>query len=420
MIGPNADLPADHSPLRTTRWPAGLRALRHRDFRWFWITLLISVSGTWMQTVTQGWLVYDLTKSALYLGIVGACGSLPMLLFTLPAGVIADRFPKHRIVMLTQTLAAIQAFLLAALVHYGAVRVWQVMLLAAALGVVNAFDMPPRQAMVVELVGRDDLFNAISLNSTAFNSGRSIGPALAGMLVVATNMEICFFINGLSFLPLIVVLAFIRPRRTSSATTGTFTRQIGEGLAWVRGNRVAFALLAFTAVSGVFAMPYASLLPIFADKVLHAGVRGYGFLQSSAGVGAFVAAVGMAFVGHRLRLGGAVTAGTFIFPIALLLFAAAPQYAIAVVCLFLVGVGMMSFNMVSNTILQKSPPDELRGRVMSLRAFVFVGLAPLGNLQIGAMGQWFGPQLAVAAGASVSLLCALIAWWQAPEILRAE
>jgi MFS family permease len=370
--------------------------------------------------MTQGWLVWRLTGSALYLGFVGACASFPMLLFTLPAGVIADRLPKHRIVMVTQTLAMIQAFLLAALVHYGAVRVWHVMVLASMLGVVNAFDMPPRQAMVMELVGRDDLFNAISLNSTAFNSGRSIGPALAGMLVVATNMEICFFINGLSFLPLIVVLLFIRPRRRAFATTGTFTRQIGEGLSWVRGNRVAFALLAFTAVSGIFAMPYTSLLPMFADKVLHAGVRGNGFLQSSAGAGAFVAAIGMAFVGHLVRPGAAVTAGTFIFPAALLLFAAAPHYAAAVACLFIVGIGMMSFNMVSNTILQKSPPDELRGRVMSLRAFVFVGLAPLGNLQIGAMGQWFGPQLAVAAGAAVSLLCAVIALWRAPEILRAD
>jgi MFS family permease len=420
LTGSNTEIPGDQGPIRPTRWPAAFRSLRHRDFRWFWITLLVSVSGTWMQTTTQALLVYNLTKSALYLGFVGACASLPMLLFTLPAGVIADRVPKQRIITVTQTLAAIQAFLLAALVHYGAVRVWHVMVLASMLGVVNAFDMPPRQAMVVELVGHDDLFNAISLNSTAFNSGRIIGPTLAGMLVAATSMEICFFMNGLSFLPLIVVLMFIRPRRRAFVATGGFSRQIGEGLAWVRSNRVAFALLAFTAVSGIFAMPYTSLLPIFADKILHAGPRGYGFLWSSPGLGALVAALSMTFVGHRVRLGAAVTAGTFIFPIALLLFAAAPHYAAAVVCLFIVGIGMMSFNMVSNTILQKSPPDELRGRVMSLRAFVFVGLAPLGNLQIGAMGQWFGAQAAVAAGASISLLCAVIALWRAPEILRAD
>jgi MFS family permease len=198
-----------------------LRSLRHRDFRRFWIGMLISVTGTWMQITAQAWLVYDLTKSPLYLGIVGACGSLPVLLFSLPAGVVADRFSKHRVVFITQSLAALQAGLLALLVYTGVVKVWHVMAMAGMLGLVNAFDMPTRQSMVLDLVERDDIFNAVSLNSSAFNSGRVIGPSVAGILLAAAGMAGCFLINALSFLPFIAILAVIRPRPPRPVTEGS-------------------------------------------------------------------------------------------------------------------------------------------------------------------------------------------------------
>jgi len=416
--GPVFPRPPGKAPL--TRWPVALRSLRHRDFRRFWIGLLISVIGTWMQIAAQGWLVYDLTKSPLYLGIVGACGSLPILLFSLPAGVIADRFSKHRIVFVTQSLAALQADVLALLVYTGIVKVWHVMAMAGMLGVVNAFDMPTRQSMVLDLVERDEIFNAVSLNSSAFNSGRVIGPSVAGVLLAAAGMAGCFLINALSFLPLIVILATIRPRPPRPVTEGSMLEHIGSGVRWVRGHSVAVALLALTGLASLFAMPYATLMPLFARDIFHTGPRGYGFLMSAPALGALLAATTMTAIGHRFRLGPITMLGSFVFPLALILLGSAPSYMAAVAVLFILGLGMMSFNTTSNTILQKEPPDELRGRVMGLRAFVFAGMAPLGNLQIGAMAEWLGPRWAVAIDGAICLAAAAMAWWRAPQLRRSE
>ncbi|HUU54565.1 MAG TPA: MFS transporter, partial [Armatimonadota bacterium] len=194
------------------QWPAPLRSMRHRDFRRFWFGLIVSVVGTWMQMAAQAWLVYELTDSPLALGLVGACGTAPMLLFSLPAGVVADRLSKRNILLVTQSVAMLQAFALAALVYSGAVQVWHVMVLAAFLGTSNSFDMPARHAMVIELAGREDVLNAVSLNSSAFNSGRIVGPALAGVLIGAVGTAVCFLINGVSFVATIIALAGIAPR----------------------------------------------------------------------------------------------------------------------------------------------------------------------------------------------------------------
>ena len=373
-----------------------------------------------MQNAAQGWLVYDLTKSPLYLGIVGALGSLPVLLFSLPAGVIADRYSKHRILFVTQTLAALQAGVLALLVYLRVVEVWHVMALAVLLGMINAFDMPTRQSMVLELVEREDIFNAVALNSSAFNAGRVIGPSVAGVLLAAAGMAGCFLINAISFLPLIVILTTIRARPPRAVTEGSMLAHIGSGVKWVRGQPVAMALLALTGISSLFAMPYATLMPLFAREVFHTGPQGYGFLMSAPALGSLTAAVAMAKEGHRYRIGAITVLGSFLFPVALLLLAAAPSYAVAVIFLFMVGLGMMSFNTTSNTMLQKDPPDELRGRVMGLRAFVFAGMAPLGNLQMGAAAQWLGPKWAVAIGGLVCLVTAGVAWWRVPKLRNAE
>jgi MFS family permease len=403
-----------------TRWPVALRSLRHRDFRRFWIGLIMSVIGTWMQNAAQGWLVYQLTKSALYLGFVGACGSVPILLLSLPAGVIADRFSKHRIVFITQSLAALQAGVLALLVYTNVVQVWHVMVMAGLLGVVNAFDMPARQSMVMDLVERKDIFNAVALNSSAFNSGRVIGPSVAGVLLAAAGMAGCFFINALSFLPLIVILTTITPRPPRPRMEGSMLDHIGGGVQWVRSEPVAMALLALTGLSSLFAMPYATLMPLFAQGVFHTGPRGYGLLMSAPAVGSLLAAGTMTVIGHRFRIGAITVLGSFVFPVALVLFSRAPSYSVALAFLVLIGLGMMSFNTTSNTILQKSPPDELRGRVMGLRAFVFAGMAPAGNLQIGVMAQWLGPRWAVAIDGLVCLVAAAVAWWRAPALRTAE
>lgn len=381
---------------------------------------MISVIGTWMQNAAQGWLVWELTNSPVYLGIVGACGSLPILLFSLPGGVIADRFSKHRVVFVTQTLAAAQALVLALLVYTGVVRVWHVMLMAACLGVINAFDMPTRQSMVMDLVEREDIFNAVSLNSSAFNSGRVIGPSVAGVLLAAAGMAGCFLINALSFVPLIVILTTIRPRRTAAGVNGKMVDSIRDGVHWVRGEPVASALLVLTAAASLFGMPYATLMPLFAEGIFHTGPRGYGFLMSAPALGSLLAAGMMTAMGHRFRLGAITAMGAVFFPIALLLLSVAPSYGIAVAFLFLTGLGMMSFNATSNTMLQKSPPPELRGRVMGLRSFLFAGMAPAGNLWIGVAAQLLGPRMAVAAGGTVCLLSAGAALWRVPGLRRSE
>lgn len=410
LLPPTADRP--------TRWPTGLRSLRHRDFRWFWIGLLISVNGTWMQNAAQGWLVYELTGSPLYLGIVGACGTLPILLLSLPAGVLADRWSKRRIVLVTQSIAALQAATLAVLVYTGAVHVWHVMVLAGLLGVVNAFDMPTRQSMVLELVGREDILNAVSLNSSAFNAGRVIGPSVAGVLLASAGMAGCFALNALSFLPLIAAMSVIRPRPGQALPKGSLLQQIAGGLAWVRGHRVAASLLTLTAISGLFAMPYATLMPLFARNVFQVGPQGYGLLMSAPAVGSLLAASSIAALGHRFRTGRITLAGALLFPCSLLLLAAAPTYPVALAVLLLTGFGMMSFNTTSNTILQQAPPDEMRGRVMGVRAFLFGGMGPMGNMQIGAMAQWLGPRWAVAAGSLICLAAAFTAWWRVPALTR--
>lgn len=402
---------------RPTRWPTGLRSLRHRDFRWFWVGLLISVVGTWMQNAAQGWLVYELTGSPLYLGIVGACGTVPILLLSLPAGVLADRWSKRRIVLVTQSAATFQAAALAVLVYTGRVRVWHVMLLAGLLGVVNAFDMPTRQSMVLELVGRkEDILNAVSLNSSAFNAGRVIGPSVAGVLLAGAGMAGCFALNAVSFLPLIVAMAFIRTHPGRVLPKGSLFQQIGGGLAWVRGHKVALSLLVLTAISGIFAMPYATLMPLFARKVFSVGPQGYGLLMSAPAVGSLLAAGSIAALGHRFHIGRITLAGALLFPCSLLLLALAPSYPVALAVLVLIGFGMMSFNTTSNSMLQREPPDELRGRVMGVRAFLFGGMGPVGNMQIGALAQWLGPRLAIATGSVVCLLAALATWWRVPGL----
>jgi MFS family permease len=401
-----------------SRWPVALRSFRHRDFRLFWVGMVVSVTGTWMQMTAQQWLVYGLTKSALYLGLVGFAGALPMFLFTLPAGVIADRFRRRNIVMVTQTLAMAQAFVLAGLIYWHVIRVWHVAALAIFLGTVNSLDMPTRQAMVLELVQREDALNAVSINSTAFNTGRVVGPFLAGLLIAAAGMAGCFFINALSFLAIIVALAFIPPRPPGAHLSGRMVEHIGDGMKWAKANPVALSLLILTAASGIFAMPYGTLMPVLAQKVFHVGPRLYGPLYSAAGAGAIASAAFLTWQGHRWRIGRLATAGALLFPLALLAVAFTPRYSIALVTLFLLGTGAMLFNAVSNTILQMMPPDSLRGRVMSLRAFVFAGMTPFGMLQIGAVAQWLGPEPALAIGGTVCLTAALAVTAFVPQLRR--
>lgn len=411
---------APTQPKPSDDWRMAFRSLRHRDFALFWVGMIVSVSGTWMQMAAQQWLVYDLTKSALYVGVVGACGALPMFLFTLPAGLIADRFRKRNVVLVTQSLAMLQALVMAALIYAGVIQLWHIMVLAIALGTINAVDMPTRQAMVLELVDRECALNAVSLNSSAFNLGRILGPGASGFIIAAMGVDGCYLANGLSFLAILAALAAIPARPAGARLSGRAVEQVADGLKWVRSTPLALALLAVTGVTSIFAMPYTTLMPVYARVALQAGPQRYGFLFSAAGFGALTSAALLARFGHRWRVGRLVTIGSLFFPFALMAMASAPSYPVALLTLYLNGVGLMLFNAVSNTMLQTMPPNSLRGRVMSLRAFVFAGMTPLGNLQIGAMANWFGPRVALASGGLVCLLAALVAAWRVPTLRQSR
>jgi MFS family permease len=396
------------------RLPAGLRALSHRDFKLYWIGLVISSTGTWMQGMAHGWLVYELTHKEVYLGIAGAAGTLPTLLFTLPAGAIADRCSKRRVVLITQTLAMLQAFALAALVYTDVVQIWHVLVLALFSGCINSVDIPARHSMVIELTGREDLLNGIALNSTAFNAARMIGPAVAGVIVAKSGAAQCFLINGLSYIAAVVTVLLIRPSNAKNELySSSLIKQISEGVRYAGGVPVIRDTLILTAVASVFALQYTTLMPAFAARILNVGPAGLGTLMSAAGAGALMGAASVALLGHRFKQGNLIAWGALVYPLGIIAFALSTSYHLSLMFLVIAGIGGMLFLAVSNSVIQSSAPDELRGRIVSMRFLAFTGLAPVGALQMGALAQYLGPRQAAWIGAAVTLAVAL--WLARPS-----
>src|SRR2546430_4755760 len=279
-------------------------ALAHRNFRLFFLGQGVSLIGTWMQNIAQGWLVLELTNSPFYVGLVSALGSFGVLLLTIYAGVVADRTNKHRLVILTQSLSMLPAFALAVLVWSRAVAVWHVAALAAFLGLVNAFDIPARQAFIVDLVGKQDLMNAIALNSSAFNAARVIGPAVAGVLIGALGVGACFFLNGVSYLAVIAGLLAMRlPRYVPGTPAGSAWAGLSEAVAFIRGDRRIATIVVLMAVLSIFGFPYFVIMPVFARDVLHRVAAGYGLMMTAVGIGALIGALAGAALGRRLRKG---------------------------------------------------------------------------------------------------------------------
>lgn len=398
----------EHHDERVWQLPRAVRALGHRDFSIFWVGQIISNCGTWMQGLALGWLLFEITGSKLQLGALGMASALPVLFLSLPLGVIADRFDKRKITVITQSLAMLQALVLAGLTLSGRIEVWHVYTLAVFLGCVSAIDIPARQSMVIELVGKEDLLNAVSLNSAVFNVTRIIGPAVAGAIVAYYDTGICFLINGLSYIAVIISLLIIRPKSLGVCYNGeSMLAQICEGLHHVRREPLVLNLLFLTAVASIFAMQYQTQMPAFAVEVYKVGAKGQGMLMSAAGLGALSAAAAVAAFGHRYRQGTIITFGSLLAPVGLMAFALAPNFLIALVCLVVTGFGVMTFFAVSNSLIQTSSPDGLRGRIMSARTFVFMGLAPFGAMQIGVCAQYFGVREAVLIGGAMFFLTSL-------------
>lgn len=392
-------------------------ALRHRDFRLFWSGQLISLIGTWMQTVAIGWLVLELTNSAFLLGLVGAVGSLPFLFFSLFAGVVADRVDKRNLLVGTQAASMLLAFSLAVLTSTSWVRFWEVVVISGLLGVVNAFDAPTRQSFVVEMVGRDDLMNAIGLNSSIFNGARIVGPAIAGALLSIIGVAGCFYLNGVSFLAVIVALLVMKtssPR--STIRIASVWSNLMEGLAYIRGNFIVFALIGMVAVPSVFGFQYVTLMPLFARDVLGVGSSGLGLLMAATGVGALAAALMLTLAGSFWRKGRIVAVAAFAFSLTLIGFAFSPWFPLSLLMLTGVGWATVSHLATTNTLLQTNVPDSLRGRVMSVYILVFFGLAPFGSFQLGALASAIGAPLAIASGSVICFVSALVIIWRLPQL----
>ena len=390
------------------QFPIGLRALRHRDFRLFLSGQLISLIGTWMQTVAQAWLVLELTSSPFKLGLIGALQFGPMLCLAFVAGAIADRLPKRRVLIGTQTALMIQALLLSLLAWTGRVQYWHVAVLAACYGLVFTLDMPTRQSFIVEMVSKDDLPNAIALNSAMFNGARMVGPAVAGLLVGQYGVGPAFGLNALSFLAVILALAAMRADGLPHPTQGTTVRaEIAAGLRYAFYTPLVALVLGLLLAVSLFCMNHNVLVPILARDVLHEGAHGFGLLMAALGTGAIVGALGLASLvtgrpALSLILGtaGAATGLT-------LLLAGVRHFGTAMLLLTLVGLIQIVFMACCNTTLQLVVPDRMRGRIMSLYGFVLAGVTPLGSLLVGAIAEWFGVSTAFALGGGMGVVCVL-------------
>jgi len=383
-------------------------ALRYRDFRIFWFGQLISLSGTWMQSVAQGWLVYSLTKSPFYLGMVAAAGSLPILLFTLAGGIAADRLRKRNLLLMTQALSIIPALLLGILTDIDIIAVWQVALLAAFLGTINAFDIPARQSFFIEMVGKGNLMNAIALNSAAFNGARMIGPVIAGVTISYIGLPGCFYLNAFSFIAVIIALSMIKTKGEVKIRSKGFARDFIEGIQFIKREPEIYRIILLIAVFSFVGLPYITFLPIFAVEVLGAGVKGLGFLVAATGIGSLSAALFIAFRGDIKEKNRFISVSALCFSFSLFAFSLSKVFYLSTAILIFVGWGIMSFLATANSFLQLSSPDDLRGRVMSVYALVFLGAAPIGNSLIGILADSVGTTNAVSISAIVCIISSII------------
>jgi MFS family permease len=392
-------------------WRETFAALKHRNFRLFFVGQAISLIGTWMQNTAQSWLVYQLTGSKLLLGVVAAVSSAPMLVFSTWGGSVADRHPKRAVLLFTQSGMMVLAFVFAALVWTNLVRPWHILVLASLGGVAMAFDMPARQAFMVEMSSREDLLNAVSLNSSIVNGARVVGPAFAGFLMAQVGLAACFFWNGVSFLAVIAGLLLMQlPRFVPPARQQSNWQHALEGFTYVaRHHRVRNLLLLFALV-GVFGWSYSVLLPAFATDILHVGSRAYGALLSANGIGALCGALTVATFGGRLRQRLLIFGGLGFFSAMLLLLALTRNYYLALIFMALAGWGMLLYFSTTNTAIQMSVADGMRGRVMGIWALVFGGMMSAGGLEAGALSHWFGVPWTVGVGAVVCGGAALMTW----------
>lgn len=384
---------------------------RHRDFRLFWIGQTLSLIGTWMQSMAQGWLALELSDNPFFVGLVASAGSLPVLLLSLHAGVLVDRYSKHRLVLLAQVLLLVEAILLWWFTWSGHITIGWLLFFASLNGILGAVEIPARQSMMVDLVGREDLHDAIALNSSGFNLARVIGPFLAAIAMGTLGIAWCFGLNALSYLAVLVALLLMRPPRFEPAADRPSALEgVRQLFAYVKGAPAVAALIQLVTVYSVLGVPYVTLMPVFARDVLHAGPASYGVLLACVGVGGLAGALFLASVGQRFRRGRLLVAASFAFPVVLLAFSLTRWEPAARLLLLLAGFAMILHGALTNGMLQGVVPNEMRGRLMSVYSLIVVGLSQVaGSFMAGAVARAIGVAWAIGGGAVAMLAYAV--WW---------
>lgn len=409
----------EDAPIVEKGWfPRPLRAFNERNYRLFFSGQLISLTGTWLQQVALGWLVLKLTNSAPMLGIQGAVSGIPIFLFSLPAGVLADRFSKRNLIVVTQSCAMLLAFVLAALTYWNVINIYYILGISFLLGTVNSVDAPTRQSFVIEMAGRRNLVNAIALNSAMFNGARIAGPMIAAPIIGAFGMAGAFFINGLTFIAVIIGLLMMRLSWTLPETDSNPIEGLKEGLRFTKNNQRISALIASTGVMSIFGMSYMVLMPYFAKNVMNTGIHGYGYMMSAIGCGALIGAVTLSTLRDSFNKGRLLVFAAITFSTVLIAFSFSKLLVLSLAILVVGGWGVMTSMALTNTLIQTSSPDHLRGRIMSIYTLVFLGFGMLGSLEVGGLAKILDAQTAVRIG---GIVCAIsIAFLSSRIIVKDE
>jgi MFS family permease len=401
--------------------PSSLPALQSRDFRLFWLGQLVSLTGTWVQSVAQQWLVLKLTNSAFALGLVTTVQFTPLLLISLISGAVADRVSKRDLLLVTQVASGLLALILGLLVSTGVVQYWHVLVIAGLLGLVNAFYTPARQAFVPELVEKDALMNAVALNSAIFNGARVVGPAAGGLLVASLGLSLNFYLNAASYLAVIAGLLLITPRRVSpQRREERLLTNVAEGLRYIVDTPVVLTILLLVGVSSLFALNFTTLMPVFARFILHVGSDGFGFLMASMGIGSLTGAISLAFFNRRDLARIFIYTGAFGLTIFETIFALSRIYPLSIALLVIVGLSSTLFSTTANTRILSLTPSHLQGRVMSVYSLMFLGMTPFGSFLSGLVAQRLGAPVALVGGAAITFVFTLATFLYRRAARRAQ
>jgi MFS family permease len=396
------------------------RSLQHRNYRLFFYGQSISLIGTWMQRIAMPWMVYHMTGSAFLLGIVSFAGQIPTFILSPVAGVLTDRWNRYHVLVVTQIISMIQAFILAWLCLSGTIQIWEILVLSILLGCVNAFDVPARHSFVIDMVERkEDLGNAIALNSLMFNGARLIGPSVAGIMLASTSEGVCFLINAISYIFVIISLTMmiLKPKAVRKTVTPIY-KELKEGFSYTFGYPPIKHLIILLSVVSLMGMSYTVLMPVYAKEILHGESHTYGFLMGAAGFGALLGALFLASRESVIKLGRIVPVSTLVFGIGIIALSFSRYFSVSLLLMIFIGLGMMMQTAATNTILQTIIEDDKRGRVMSFYSMAVMGTAPFGSLMAGSLAKVIGTPATIFIGGLASVIGALFFLRRLPQLKK--